>query len=387
MQKNKFRKLKIKKLLFISKDPGGVNALIPIIKKCQKSNKFQCNVFSHKLTENMYEEERIPHLPLENFNYFSKKKYAIEKILFYYKPDIIITGSSRPHYHEPVTPEQLFIKHSKTKNINSISILDYWGNYKERFSIYGGQLNYQFVPNKICALDDISMKLLIDVGINKENIIITHNPFYDSFVKKTIRLKHKQNNQKSEHNILFVSQPLFEAKQIYNQGFTQFEIFHYFLTFLNQWKCDTPKNVLVWVHPKENKDKWNKIINYNRSELIKIKVDYTRNQKIFESIDFVVSGFSTVLYQSLYYLLPTISIQIGLNKKDQLITNKLNLSIPIYTKEHLYKFSNNFDIHLSSKMLSKRKYDLQQLKIFFSDGLATDKIIKLINSFGIETGE
>lgn len=379
--------MKIKKLLFISKDPGGVNALIPIIKKCQKSKKFKCNVFSHKLTENMYKEERIPYLPLEKFNYFSKKKNAVEKILFYYKPDIIITGSSRPHYHEPVTPEQLFIKYSKTRNINSISILDYWGNYIERFSIYGGQLNYQFVPDKICALDKMSMKLLIDVGINKKNIIITHNPFYDSFVKKTVRQKHKQNNQKSEHNILFVSQPLIEAKQIYNQGFTQFEIFDYFLTFLNQWKCDKPKNILIWLHPKENKKKWNKIVDYARSDLIKITVDETRSKKIFESIDFVVSAFSTVLYQSLYYLLPTISIQIGLNKKDQLITNELNLSIPLYRKEDLYKFANNFDINLSSKMLTKRKKCLQNKKIFFSDGLATDKIIKLINNFDVKTGE
>ena len=86
-------------------------------------------------------------------------------------------------------------------------------------------------------------------------------------------------------------------------------------------------------------------------------------------------------------MLPTISIQIGLNKKDQLITNELNLSKPLYTKEDLYKFANNFDINLSSKMLTKRKNYLQNKKIFFSDGLATNKIIKLINSFGVETGE
>ena len=379
--------MKIKKLLFISKDPGGVNSLIPIIKTCQKSKNFHCIVFSHKLSENMYIKERIAHLPLEKFDYSTKKKEAVEKILFYYKPDIIITGSSRPYYHEPLTPEQLFIKYSKNKNIYSISIIDYWGNYIERFSAYGEELNTEFVPNKICALDNTSMKSLIDIGINKENIIITHNPFYDAFVKKTIKLKSRKNNQKSELYILFVSQPLIEAKQIYNQGFTQIEIFDYFLTFLKEWKCKKPKNVLVWLHPKENQKKWNKIVNYARSELINITVDKNRSEKIFERIDFVVSGFSTVLYQSLYYLLPTISIQIGLNKKDQLITNELNLSKPLYTKEDLYKFANNFDINLSSKMLTKRKNYLQNKKIFFSDGLATNKIIKLINSFGVETGE
>ena len=233
MVKNWSSKMKIKKLLFISKDPGGVNSIIPVIKKCKKEfDKYECIIISHKLSEYRYSEENISTLGLEEFNYNSDKKKAVTNILKLYQPDIIITGSSRPYDYEPVTPEQLFVEIAKQKNIISISILDYWGKYLERFSSFDGEFNLLFVPDKICALDQLSMKSLLSLGIRKDNIKITHNPNFDKIVRETFNSKSQLISDKSEFNVLFISQPLIESKDKYNQGYSQIDMFNNFLIFL-----------------------------------------------------------------------------------------------------------------------------------------------------------
>lgn len=377
--------MKIKKLLFISKDPGGVNSIIPLIKKCKEDcDKYECIIISHKLTEYRYAEENISTLALEEFNYNSNKREAVKSVLNFYKPDVIITGTSRPYEYEPVTPEQFFIEIAKEKNIISISILDYWGEYLERFSSFGGEFNILFVPDKICALDQMSMKFLLRLGIKKGNIEITHNPNFDQTVSETLNLKSRHACNKSEFNVLFISQPLIESKDKYNQGYSQIDMFNNFLIFLTSWECRTSKKVKIWLHPKEDKNKWNKIINEASSKFIKIEICEQRDNNIFEWADFLVSGFSTIIYQALYYLIPVISMQIGLNKKDQLVTNELDLSIPLYSKNERDVFSEEFDISLHSGLLEKKKNKLTGQKIFFSDGLATKRILDIIDN--LKTG-
>jgi len=363
-----------------------VNSILPVIKKCKKeSDKYECIVISHQLTEYRYLEENIATIGLEEFNYNSNKKKAVSNILNVYQPDIIITGSSRPYDYEPITPEQLFIEIAKEKKIISISILDYWGKYLERFSSFDGEFNLSFVPDKICALDQISMKSLLSLGIIKDDVEITHNPNFDQIVSETVNSKSRLVSDKTEFNVLFISQPLIESEDKYNQGYSQIDMFNNLIKFLSLWEPQAFKHVQVWLHPKEDKNKWNMMISEASSECIRIDISEQRNNDIFEWSDFLVSGFSTLMYQALYYLLPVISMQIGLNKKDQLITNDLDLSIPLYTTDEIDVFSKSFDISLHSRMLEKQKNKLTSENIFFSDGLATQRIVHLINN--MNTGE
>ena len=373
--------MNIKRLLFVSKDPGGVNSIIPIIKKCiEASDKYECIIIAHELTQYRYIEEDISFISLNKFNYKANKKKAVLKILTSYHPDIVITGSSRPYDIESVTPEQIFVEIAKEKKILSISILDYWGEYLERFSSFDGEFNLEYVPDKLCALDQISFKSLLDLGITKDNIEITHNPNFDRIVQKTFKINPQLLNDKIKYNVLFISQPLIETKDKYNQGYSQIDIFNNLLIFLNNWKSCTPKNVQVWLHPKEDKNKWDKMISEGSSKFIKIEISEKRDNNTFEWADFLVSGFSTLMYQALYYLLPVISMQIGLNKKDQLITNDLALSIPLYTMEEMLGFSKDFNVSSHSQMLEERKNKLSRKNIFFSDGRATQRIINIIDN-------
>lgn len=371
---------KIKKILFVSKDPGGVNSLIPIIKECErKKSKIEFHVISHRLSAYRYKEENIKTIMLDKFNYNSSKKKAVSNIIEFYQPHLIITGTSRPYDFDPITPEQIFIEISKQKKIKSICILDYWGDYLERFSSPNGKFNSSYVADKICALDQESKMSLLDIGVKNENIEITHNPYFDEVFNKTTNIKIQQFSDKEIFNVLFISQPLLESKKNYFQGFSQTDMFYNLIIFLTEWKPNAFVNLQVWLHPKEDKIKWSKIINDTKTNLIHIYIGESRNNNLFEWADFLVSGFSTIMYHALYYLLPVISMQIGLNKKDQLVTNQLGLSIPVFTKDELKILSNNFDIHKQSIELKKKKENLISKSIFFSNGLATKKIVSLIN--------
>jgi hypothetical protein len=373
--------IKKKKLLFVAKDPGGVNSIIPLIKKCQKDIvRYECIVLSHKLSEYRYSEENISNLRLEDFNYSINKKNATERILSLHKPDVIVTGSSRPYNYDPVTPEQLFVEVSKRYKIPSIGILDYWGEYLERFSSFDGEFNLLFVPDKVCALDQLSLESLLLLGIDQNNIEVTHNPSFDKIFRDTVGLKSCSINDKSEYNVLFISQPLVESIDKYYQGYSQIDMFNHLLIFLTSWEQCKVKNVQVLLHPKEGVGVWDEIIRGSNTEFIKIDFCYERDNSIFEWADFLVSGFSTLIYQALYYFLPVISIQIGLKKKDQLITNKLDLSIPLYSLEEMIDFSKNFDILKISKMLETKRKKLTKQKIFFSDGLASSRVFDVIDN-------
>src|SRR5574344_1028646 len=129
------------KIMFYANDPGGANAIKPLLNPLEGEN----DIFIYG------NNSALKILP--NCKEYNKN---MKKIM----PDIVITGTSANEFTEKIIWEE-----SKKLDIKTIAILDHWCNYGVRFSKYG--LNEiekfdkkcDFLPDYIIVMDNFAKQI------------------------------------------------------------------------------------------------------------------------------------------------------------------------------------------------------------------------------------
>ncbi len=286
----------------------------------------------------------------------------LKNIFNEYQPNLVVVATS-----DGLSIEKRITKISYQKKIPIISIIDFWSNYKKRYSTPNTK-DLAYLPNKVCVIDDFMKAGAIRDGINSKIIEITGNPFFDTLQKvKTIE----------GDEIIFISQPFSEVyskkDKIINKIslFNEVVIFKDYIEVLNQLKIKNP--IVVSLHPRcKNKNKYNQFI--KKSEL-NIKLSKEPIEKLVKNAKLVVGINSMVLFQASLIGKKVVSYQPGIIKKqDSLISNYLGLSYVAYSYSQLKK---------QLKKVLKNSKIKKVLKIgkFYTNSNSTLKVIKLINSF------
>jgi hypothetical protein len=375
-------------IVFFSKDYGGVLAFLPIIKKIQEDGELlNVVVVAHKSSYELYKKEDIKAIVIPSYYNQNKIEQFLDNIIDINKPKIIVTGTSRKAKNEIRTLEQILIKKARNTDIKTISILDFWGFYEERFPCINGQVIHDYIPDVICCLDEKCKEDLLALGVPHANLKITHNPHIDS-LDASVKKIHKNVN---EFNVLYVSQPIREQDLTGSLGFDQESNFMQLLKTFVEGYCWFNKyvNIYLWVHPKESIISWESIVNEKNKEFVKmghsIKIIYDvhKSYALFNKLDLACSYYSTVLYDALYFRIPCLSLGIGskVDISSLLVTNKLGLTETILSEKDLNKYINESDFKVLIEKLNKTILNYSKKKIFFSDGSATKKVIKIINNF------
>jgi len=124
---------KNKKILFVSKDMGGANVSIPLIKLAQKSG-YSVEIVAEGLAVSKYEESRLkPYSSEGHLNSDAKK--VIEKL----KPEIVITTLG-----VPINLEQDYGLAANDLGIPLVFLEDYWGAH----------VRSQAAPDLILSIDE-----------------------------------------------------------------------------------------------------------------------------------------------------------------------------------------------------------------------------------------
>ena len=365
-----------KKILGISRDQGSIQAILPVVASLREKG---CSVdlfvpFSRKvfMEGQCIEYKLIPEdLSLdtnpENLNKFlSLKKY-----------DLVLTGSSPKLNKDIFTLEQILIRAAKQYRIPSISVLDYWGLYKERFFNSSNKIDESFIPDVICALDKTSKRDLVDLGIDSYRVKVTHNPWLDRAVK--YKLNSTIDTFKIQSNcikIIFASQPLrlFNDENLFNQNVQQKDLTAIcdILEKLNNYKYE----ILVWRHPSEREEIWKDCLRFNRTNVM-VSLNDKRSLQLLHSSQLFISYNSTLTYEALHLGVSSISLIPG-SKRTQFYTGKLGLSPSISNYEDLESFFVNFDLSSQQRTLQQKYDSLKEDALFFSDGQATHKVLNEI---------
>jgi len=335
------------KILFAAQDPGGFNSLVSIIKTL-KGGRFDVDVFLANESCLIAKKNKIKFLDCSAFPE-EKLKEVFQKI----NPQIVVTATSFG-----LSLDKKIIRLAKEKKIPVISLIDFWANYKIRFSNPEKE-DLVFLPDLICVVDEYMKKEMIKEGFDRKILQVTGNPFFDGF---------KKISKAQGAYFLFISQPFTELGI---PGFDEVKIFQDFINVLSMMKNNIP--VVISFHPREkNKKKYEKIIS---GANIKIKISKKSGGDLIDNAWMVLGINSMALFLAAIKGKKVVSYQPGVNKeKDVLISNWMGLSTAVYDFNKLGEAINNV---LKNKKGAEK---FKKIRKKYVKNNSTRKVIKIIKN-------
>jgi len=298
------------KIIFAAQNPGGFNALWPVIKKISRQAKLQVVLAAE--AKEIARNKKIAFVDAD-----TKNDKELKEIIVNFKPRAVLAGTS-----QGLSIDKKIIVWARQKKIPTISIIDFWSNYKMRFSSPGTD-DLIYLPDAICVADEYMKKQMVKEGFEARRLFITGNPFFDTFGNYA--------NKKGRY-IIFAEQPFSElfvksGKMDKASNFNEVKIFSDFVEVLEKQKTKYP--VLIALHPRcKNINKFDKII---AASSLKISVFEGDTKNLWKKASLILGINSMVLFQSALEGKKVLSYQPGIKKgQDPLVSNRLGLSQAAY---------------------------------------------------------
>lgn len=340
---------KIFKIFFTAQDPGGFNAISPVIKKLKKEKNFQLKIILANQAKDFAKKAGINYL---NGNKLTDKD--LMRLVEKETPDLIFGATSAGSG----AIEKRLIEVGRAQKIKTASLIDFWSNYKMRFGVR---------PDYILVIDEVMRKEMAKQGFRPSKLIVVGSPFFDTFSKLT---KLRQ----SEKIVSFFSEPFsenFKKGKAGFMGFNEVRVFSDLVDALERLQTKLP--IVIKFHPKEKRiNKFNEII---RQAKLDISIEKKLSAEDLIKKSKLVIGMNTiVLFQAALIGKKALSYQPDLNCSDPLISNRLGLSCPVYKKKDLYPALKRL---LDGK---RRKFSKKNLKIIekYTKNNSTQKVIDFI---------
>lgn len=321
----------MKKVLIFARDPGGANAVIPLISIMLK--RYEVVVYAKQFALKRMKAEQIKCFDIENeITVFNERN--IVDFLKTISPDILITGTSLDDY-----TERFLWKAANILGISSFAIIDQWMNLGIRFSkydytqidIYKITHEHSFMPDKIFVMDDLAKEIIAKEGIPESKILVSGQPHFDVIRRKYSKAE-VDNKDADKINIVYVSEPIIqdydggdENKLYlgYNERTTFENLYIALSNVLNQ--SSKKARLIVRPHPRECVKDWKNIIASKTNKKIILECD-TQNDSfyIMKKADLVCGMSSMFLIEAAICEIPIISIQIGLKQDTPFILDKID---------------------------------------------------------------
>ena len=358
----------MKKILIFARDPGEVNVLFPLIENL--NNYYQTEIFATNRALRKFSDYGFVAKDLRF--YASKNINSLIEFLKKTAPDFVLTGSGGDFW------EKYLWKSAKQLFIPTLAIIDNWINLGIRFSKYSlnekelfdKDPSIDFLPDKICVIDDFAKKRIIKEGVPLNKIFVSGNPYFD-FLKTFKEKNNLKKYDKKIKKIIFASEPLSEnygeKQSLELFGHTELTVLKTLITSLNKFENESFELILR-PHPNENLEKFKSIFSFPNFEL---KIDTkTPSLELISSSNLVCGMSSMFLIESLAMKIPIISLLLNLKQKSIFILEEIGKFHSLRTEKQLDLTLNNF-FNLS----------LDSVKIdgFFKNG-AINNIINLVRS-------
>ena len=346
--------VKNKVLLLFSRDPGGANAIIPLIEPLSKKG-YRVNLFGKDIALAKYAKAGLPAVNImehiDEVNLSEVDKFVISQM-----PDFIITGTSA----DDMTEKYIW-KAAEQHGIPCFAILDQWVNYGVRFSRYSvselkryyQNKDHAFLPTKILVMDDLAKQKAVEEGLEESRILITGQPYFETIKnalnnisKKDIDELHKKLEiQKDDYVIVFASEPISKTYHEADDsnhfwGYTERTILRSLLDALTELapKKNKTAKVIIRPHPKEDKENFNDIVAVYEGNGISLAIDESTDSSLLIAASDLVCGMSSMfLIESAVFGKPVISVQIGLCRENPFILDQIGISKSVLTKDELDK--------------------------------------------------
>jgi hypothetical protein len=229
------------KTFIVSHDGGGAEVLSAYVAKCLDPNDYICYVFGP--AKRIFHKKNIANLVDIEISNFKQELIA-------HNPEIVITSTGWN------LVELSAVKVAKARNIKTISLLDHWSNYRERFG-YPKENWQNNLPDEVWIGDNYGIELAKSLEFPTEKLKQITNFYFEEIKEYAKKFSKSISAQK---RILWLSQPTstHAKKQHRNTnfwGYTEHGVIKDIISSL-----DSTSNYLldIRLHPQEIKDNSNK---------------------------------------------------------------------------------------------------------------------------------
>lgn len=366
------------KIIASGTDPGGINAISPVIKALGSGQEFEVRVVATDKGSRHFFRNKIQ--ADEIISEYPEYEALCRDLIMQYRPDLILIGTSRIY-----SIERELTKQAKIKGIPVIAVLDYWAFYEERFLNKAKQSDTDYLPDRLCIMDKTSFKEIVSKTRLPENILrITGNPYLDNIREGAAKYENNSSVKSSlglsgeSRVITFVSEPLaldfgdglnsFSGELGDFLGYTETDVFNALKDILSDISQEFKEKIdfIIKLHPRETKE-----FALMESEYLKPRLFRDEDPREIISISNIVIGMiSMLLFEAALMGRKVYSYQPNLRQPDFCITDKLGLSRLISDERQLRAV-------LKQEIASPR----QKIPINIDDYIqrdATDNVIKEI---------
>jgi len=195
-----------KRILAAMNDPGGTQALVPVLEALAASSSHKLEILAAPLAE--------PLLASRGFSW-QRESVALGReraaeLFGQYRPTLLLTGTSwRSNL------EQGLRNQAMGAGVSSVVVLDFWSNYALRW--HGSAYAVKSLVDTVCVPDEWAIREMVAAGFPENRLVVTGQPFIEEMFRQGV-----DNGMKGQAGrYLFLSQPsvvdgetLFQAQHI-----------------------------------------------------------------------------------------------------------------------------------------------------------------------------
>ena len=237
----KYQKLKI---AIFAHDAGGSDMLIELLKANLHVENFKIYCTNDSVCAKLVKSKNL-------INYFESiecDRRSIFVKLDLFKPDLILYGTGWQNHLE-----YYFLDYARRNSIPSVTFLDNWTNFRERFGFPDNNWEKN-IADFVAVHDEHSRKIANSFGF--KNIVTIKNYALEKQLNEC-----KKINLKEENITLFLSEPTAKvAKKTYQDsyywGFNERDVYKAVLKHKSRFAC---KDIVVRLHPSDKPDIYKQI--------------------------------------------------------------------------------------------------------------------------------
>lgn len=249
----------------------------------------------------------------------------VDAMLSQEKPDFCLSGTSVNGEDHEKTLHRL----AHDRRIPSLAVLDFWSNYRPRFSASsGGPLDS--LPDQIAVMDEVARDEMIQNGFPAERLQVTGQPAYDELfaprdsqaLRSRVRTAFGLPDDQAPL-ILFASQPFSELRAIPGAvvpPYDELEVLDLLTRALYPAEKPSPARLWIRPHPREQPEKFLRFAGPHQI----ISGEFDRLAAI-DAADAVVGMSSAFLLEAALVGKPVLSIQPRLEDEGPLPLERLRL--------------------------------------------------------------
>ena len=366
-------------ILVAAQDPGGAFALAPVLSQLSERGDIDISVFARMQASSIFDHAGL------NFSDCTNLKLDIEGWTDFvvstferYQPDCVLTATS-----DVDSLERAVIRVARRRNTRSITLVDSWTNYANRFLVQGeGELSSDILPDMIAVIDQFSAAEMEQAGFPNNALHVVGQPAFDQFVswlssneandaKESVRSAFGVTGE--QKLVVFISQPIGDMYPLdsdFYRGYTEFDAMR--LLISSMLALEQRSVLAIKPHPKSHL--WEYLeLPAQYSLPIEISSEFDVDSLILAA-DLIVGMTSIVLVKGLLAKKRVLSFQPNLLVEDALVLSRMGIIRTLTDSEAL------------TGKLSELLTDSTQVEEFlkipneWGDGNSVERIIALIDN-------